>query len=64
MIIEASQRIIMVNSQGGQLGGNEFSSKETLGIRNKNASKCSKRCRQVKKAFANKAKTKRGDYAH
>jgi hypothetical protein len=43
---------------------NESSYKETLGIRNTDSPKFSKRCRQVREAFENKAKTKGRSYAY
>jgi hypothetical protein len=37
---------------------NESSYEETLGIRNKDSSKCSKRCRQARAAFESKESEK------
>jgi hypothetical protein len=42
---------------------NGSSTKELL-IRKENTSKCSKRCRKVKKAFASKVKEEEGSYAY
>jgi hypothetical protein len=42
MIVDASHRMLRINSQGGELGGamSESTYKETVGIRNKDSSKC------------------------
>jgi hypothetical protein len=58
MMIEASQRMLKLNSQG-TLGEGMSPSMKTLGIRNKDSGECSKRCRKIGAAFESKAKTKR-----
>jgi hypothetical protein len=66
-MIEASQSMIKVTSQGEEegvlAGGMSPPMKKTLGIRNTDSPKCSNRCRQVREAFESKEKTKGRSYA-
>jgi hypothetical protein len=62
MMIEASQRMLRINNQD-ELGGMSPTLKEIFRIRNKDSSKCSKRCRKAGTAFESKGKTK-GEAIH
>jgi hypothetical protein len=64
MMIDASQRMLKVNSQGGELGGGMNPPiKKHLELEIKTLQNAP-RCRQIGTAFASKTKTKRRSNGH
>jgi hypothetical protein len=65
-MIEANQRMININSQGGEAkdGGDMNPVMKRHRIRNQDSTKCSKRCRKVGMAFEKERMSKGGSNAH